>query len=135
MPLVLINPEVKPVGPPVTGPEGCLSFPEIFADITRPDVADVTALNLEGKPIEFRCGGLLARVVQHEPITSTAFCSLTGWIGKPRRNSSRAGASMAETKAALRETCARPHSQDRFQRGVDLREAEQLQGSPLLYLL
>ena len=24
------------------------------------------ALNLEGMPIEFRCGGLLARVVQHE---------------------------------------------------------------------
>jgi len=66
MPLVLINPEVKSVGPPATGPEGCLSFPEIYADITRPDVVDVKALNLEGKPIEFRCGGLLARVVQHE---------------------------------------------------------------------
>jgi peptide deformylase len=66
MPLVLINPEVKPVGPPATGPEGCLSFPEIYADITRPDVVDVTALNLEGKRLAFRCGGLLARVVQHE---------------------------------------------------------------------
>ena len=66
MPLVLLNPEVKPVGPPATGPEGCLSFPEIYADITRPDVVDVSALNLEGKPITFRCGGLLARVVQHE---------------------------------------------------------------------
>jgi peptide deformylase len=66
MPLVLINPEVKPVGPPTTGPEGCLSFPEIYAEITRPDVVDVTALDLEGKPLEFRCGGLLARVIQHE---------------------------------------------------------------------
>ena len=66
MPLVLINPEVKPVGQPVSGPEGCLSFPEIYADITRPDTVDVKALNLEGKPLEFRCGGLLARVVQHE---------------------------------------------------------------------
>ena len=66
MPLVLINPEVKPVGQAATGPEGCLSFPEIYADITRPDVVDVKALNLEGKPIEFRCGGLFARVVQHE---------------------------------------------------------------------
>ena len=44
MPLVLINPEVKPVGPPATGSEGCLSFPEIYADITRPDVVDVKAL-------------------------------------------------------------------------------------------
>jgi peptide deformylase len=66
MPLVLINPEVKAVGEPATGPEGCLSFPEIYADITRPDIVDVKALNLEGKTIQFRCGGLLARVIQHE---------------------------------------------------------------------
>jgi peptide deformylase len=68
MPMVLINPEVKPVrdASPVTGPEGCLSFPEIYAGITRPDPVDVKALDKEGKPIEFRCGGLLARVVQHE---------------------------------------------------------------------
>src|SRR5437016_5200953 len=66
MPLVLINPEVKPIGKAVAGPEGCLSFPEIFAEITRPDVVDVKATNQEGKQIEFRCGGLLARAVQHE---------------------------------------------------------------------
>jgi peptide deformylase len=66
MPLVLINPEVKPVGKPVAGPEGCLSFPEIFADITRPESVDVTALNEKGKSFQFRCGGLLARAVQHE---------------------------------------------------------------------
>jgi len=66
MPLVLINPEITPVGKPVIGPEGCLSFPEIFADIERPEIVDVKALNAEGKPIQFRCGGLLARAVQHE---------------------------------------------------------------------
>src|SRR5215469_8974352 len=41
MPLVLINPEVKPLGEPVAGPEGCLSFPEVFADITRPESVEV----------------------------------------------------------------------------------------------
>jgi peptide deformylase len=66
MPLVLINPEVRPAGEPVVGPEGCLSFPEIYADISRPEMIDVTALDGEGQPIEFRCGGLLARVIQHE---------------------------------------------------------------------
>ena len=66
MPLVLINPEITPVGQPVAGPEGCLSFPEVFADITRPDVVDIKALNDEGEPIQFRCGGLLARAAQHE---------------------------------------------------------------------
>ena len=66
MPLVLINPEITPVGQPVTGPEGCLSFPEIFAEITRPDVVDVKALDAQGAPLAFRCGGLLARAAQHE---------------------------------------------------------------------
>jgi len=66
MPLVLINPEIKPVGDPVPAAEGCLSFPEIFADITRPEFVEVKALDEAGKPIEFRCGGLLARAVQHE---------------------------------------------------------------------
>ncbi|HEX3800573.1 MAG TPA: peptide deformylase [Verrucomicrobiae bacterium] len=66
MPLVLINPAVKPVTPPVEGPEGCLSFPEIYADISRPETVDVTAMNEKGEQIEFRCGGLLARAVQHE---------------------------------------------------------------------
>jgi len=66
MPLVLINPEIEPVGDPIPGAEGCLSFPEIFADITRPEFVEVKALNEAGKPVEFRCGGLLARAVQHE---------------------------------------------------------------------
>jgi peptide deformylase len=66
MPLVLINPELKPFGEPVAGPEGCLSFPEIYAEITRPEGVEVSSLHLNGKQIQFRCGGLLARVVQHE---------------------------------------------------------------------
>ena len=66
MPLVLINPEIKPVGSPVKGPEGCLSFPEIYAEITRPDIVDIKALDAEGRSLEFRCGGLLSRAAQHE---------------------------------------------------------------------
>jgi peptide deformylase len=66
MPLVLINPEIKPLNDPVLGPEGCLSFPELYGDVLRPEAIEVKALNEKGKPIEFRCGGLLARAVQHE---------------------------------------------------------------------
>lgn len=66
MPLVLINPEIKPVGEPATGGEGCLSFPEIFAEITRPEFVDVKALNEKGRAVEFRAGGLLSRAIQHE---------------------------------------------------------------------
>jgi peptide deformylase len=66
MPLVLINPEIKPLNDPVLGPEGCLSFPELYGDVLRPESVAVKALDEKGKPIEFRCGGLLARAVQHE---------------------------------------------------------------------
>lgn len=66
MPLVLINPEVKPLNDLVAGPEGCLSFPEMYGEISRPESVEVKALNEKGKAIEFRAGGLLARAVQHE---------------------------------------------------------------------
>jgi len=66
MPLVLVNPKITPFGNPAKGPEGCLSFPEIYTDITRPESVEVEAMNAEGKPIRFKAGGLLSRAVQHE---------------------------------------------------------------------
>jgi peptide deformylase len=66
MPLVLINPTFTQHGEPVAGPEGCLSFPEIYADIERPAEIDVTAQNEKGETLHFYCGGLLARAIQHE---------------------------------------------------------------------
>jgi peptide deformylase len=66
MPLVLINPEIKPLSDLIAGPEGCLSFPEMYGEVSRPESVEVKALNEKGKPIEFRAGGLLARAVQHE---------------------------------------------------------------------
>ena len=66
MPVILINPEIKPFGEPAVGPEGCLSFPEIYSDITRPSFVDVTATNLKGEKYSFRAGGLLGRAIQHE---------------------------------------------------------------------
>ena len=66
MPLVLINPTIKPIGDFEAGPEGCLSFPEIYADIVRPAAVEVSATTPKGQTIEFRAGGLLARAIQHE---------------------------------------------------------------------
>ena len=66
MPLVLINPEIKPFGESAQGPEGCLSFPEIYADVVRHESVEVRALDAQGKRIEFRAHGLLSRAVQHE---------------------------------------------------------------------
>lgn len=66
MPLVLINPQVKPINDIVKGPEGCLSFPEIYADIERPESVEVSAQDHKGNAFSFTCGGLLAKAVQHE---------------------------------------------------------------------
>lgn len=66
MPLVLINPQLNPAGNSVEGPEGCLSFPEIYEDISRPEFVEVSALDAKGKAIRFKAGGLLGRAVQHE---------------------------------------------------------------------
>ncbi len=66
MPLTLINARITPMGESVAGPEGCLSFPDIYADIVRPEMVEVVALDRRGRQIQFRCGGLLARAVQHE---------------------------------------------------------------------
>jgi peptide deformylase len=66
MPLVLLNPELKLSRETEIGPEGCLSFPEVSADITRAARVTVQATDLEGKPVEFEAEGLLSRAAQHE---------------------------------------------------------------------
>ncbi|MED5381123.1 MAG: peptide deformylase [Verrucomicrobiota bacterium] len=67
MPLVLFNPEWTAVGDKKEeGQEGCLSFPEVYGEIERPEEIDVTATDENGEPVAFRCGGLLARAIQHE---------------------------------------------------------------------
>ena len=66
MPLVLINPSIEMIGDGELGPEGCLSFPNIYGEVNRPGKIKVKALNGNGKEYEFECDGLLSRCVQHE---------------------------------------------------------------------
>lgn len=66
MPLVLLNPELRLEGDAVTGTEGCLSFPELTAEIDRTMEVTVRAETLEGEEIELEATGLLARAIQHE---------------------------------------------------------------------
>jgi peptide deformylase len=66
MPLVLINPEIEPIGQSEPGVEGCLSFPEITGQIERAQSVKVRAQTLEGETIEIEAGGFLARAIQHE---------------------------------------------------------------------
>ncbi len=46
--------------------EGCLSLPGITGEVRRPSTVTMRALDLEGKEVEVRATGLLARCWQHE---------------------------------------------------------------------
>lgn len=64
--LVLINPKITARQGKETSEEGCLSIPEIRADVPRALEISVNALDLNGQPVQLECQGLLARAVQHE---------------------------------------------------------------------
>jgi peptide deformylase len=67
MPMVLINPKVTGHTEDVqVGPEGCLSFPDIFANVERWYEVDAEYMDLEGHIRKIRAKGLLARAIQHE---------------------------------------------------------------------
>lgn len=66
MPLVLLNPELTTSEETDLGLEGCLSFPEITADIWRASSVTVLAETIEGQPVKIEASGLLARALQHE---------------------------------------------------------------------
>ena len=66
-PLVLINPEVVlSSSGKAKGEEGCLSIPDIYADVERPKSVTVRALDRHGKEFERDATDLLARCLQHE---------------------------------------------------------------------
>jgi peptide deformylase len=66
MPLILLNPKITLDLETNIGTEGCLSFPEITAEIERSVAVNVRAETLEGEPIEIEATGLLSRALQHE---------------------------------------------------------------------
>ena len=66
MPLTLLNPRLLLDEETISGNEGCLSFPDITADIDRAVSVQVEAETLEGETIQIEAAGLLARALQHE---------------------------------------------------------------------
>jgi peptide deformylase len=66
MPLVLLNPALTLGDETELGSEGCLSFPEITADIERAFAVELEAETLEGEKVRIEASGLLARALQHE---------------------------------------------------------------------
>jgi peptide deformylase len=66
MPLILINPVLKPTKTKVVSHEGCLSFPGLTLDIARAQRVAVKTRKLDGGVFEFDAGGLLGRAILHE---------------------------------------------------------------------
>ncbi len=63
----LVNPVISShTGEIEGGEEGCLSVPEIFAEIDRFKGIHVEAQSLIGEKLSFNASDLLARVIQHE---------------------------------------------------------------------
>jgi len=63
---VMVNPRIVETEGRASAEEGCLSIPEIYADVTRPDRVVLEALDAEGRPYRKEATGLKARAIQHE---------------------------------------------------------------------
>lgn len=63
---VFINPVITERKGSAEGREGCLSFPEIFAAVKRPEKVTVNAYSLGGEEVTYEFAGLHARAIQHE---------------------------------------------------------------------
>jgi len=68
MPLVLANPEITVIRGTENYlyEEGCLSFPKIRGDVSRPDAIIVKFHDAHGLLHTLACDGLFARCIQHE---------------------------------------------------------------------
>lgn len=62
----MINPRIINISGEQTGPEGCLSFPDLFGEVTRPNYVKIEAFNRKGKKYTLEAEEFLARAIQHE---------------------------------------------------------------------
>lgn len=62
----MINPEIVETNGEQTGNEGCLSFPGVYGEVTRPNYVKAKAQDREGKWFYIEGEELLARAICHE---------------------------------------------------------------------
>ena len=62
----MVNPRIVESTGAQTGEEGCLSIPDVFADVTRAERVVIEALDEQGQPYRREATGLAARAIQHE---------------------------------------------------------------------
>ncbi|MCA1059218.1 peptide deformylase [Rossellomorea aquimaris] len=62
----LINPEIVEAKGSQTDLEGCLSFPGLYGEVTRPYSIKVRTQDRKGRMVEFQAEDFMARAIQHE---------------------------------------------------------------------
>ncbi len=62
----MINPRVLETSGEQTGPEGCLSFPGLYGEVTRPNFVKIEAFDRKGRKYTLEAEDFLARAIQHE---------------------------------------------------------------------
>jgi peptide deformylase len=66
-PLIMVNPVILERSEDMRShEEGCLSIPDVAAEVERPAVTRVAYVDVEGKPQETTLEGIWSTVVQHE---------------------------------------------------------------------
>ncbi len=64
--ITLINPEITAMEGSELGEEGCLSIPDVVAEVNRATQIEIKAVDLNGNDIRYEANGFLARALQHE---------------------------------------------------------------------
>ena len=65
-PAIIINPVITASEEEVIAEEGCLSIPEVFAQVKRSQHVEVKGYDLKGNELRYEAEGFLARAFQHE---------------------------------------------------------------------
>jgi methionyl-tRNA formyltransferase len=62
----MINPRILKASGEQIGPEGCLSFPDLYGEVMRANYVMIEALDRKGRKYTLEAEGFLARALQHE---------------------------------------------------------------------
>lgn len=65
-PMALVNPVVVESAGEFVYTEGCLSIPELYVDILRPNQVLIRGVTLDGEEVEIEADDFLGRMFQHE---------------------------------------------------------------------
>ena len=64
--VTLVNPKITAMEGSELGEEGCLSIPDVIAEVNRASQIEIKGYGLDGNEVRYEAQGYLARAFQHE---------------------------------------------------------------------